>query len=190
VWKGLAMERASTAFAVVVLLVGVIGPARSAEEQHCASRLVPLEPVGGRTLAELDPIGCFATYDQALEAGSGTTTDVSADVTPEALTEQEASLVSTGSLVLIGTEFDGFGFGGDSQSYFAPSTCSSGVIWGVDNVGAEWNDRFQSGKGFGGCDTNKKFQHENFAGNVKTCTPNCADYGALANQVTSLRWRP
>jgi hypothetical protein len=184
------MKRATVAFAVVVLLIGLIGQARSADDQHCVSRLVPLETVGGRTLAELEPIGCFATYDQALEAGSGTTVDVSATMTPEALTEQQASLVSTASLVLIGTEFNGFDFGGDSQSYFAPSTCSSGVTWGVGNVGAEWNDRFQSGKGFGGCDTNKKFQHENFAGNVRTCTPNCVDYGALANQVTSLRWRP
>jgi len=184
------MKRATNAFAVVVLLVGVIGPAGGAEEQHCVSRLVPLEPVGGRTLAELESIGCFATYEQALEAGSGTTIDASADVSPETLTEEAASLLSTASLVLIGTEFDGFGFAGSSQSYFAPSTCSSGVIWSVANVGAEWNDRFQSGKGFGGCDTNKKFQHENFAGDVKTCTPNCSDYGLLANQVTSLRWRP
>jgi hypothetical protein len=184
------MKRSIEAFALVVLLVGAIGPAGAAEEQHCVSRLVPLEPVGGHTLAELEPIGCFPTYDQALEAGSGTTVDVSASVTPGTLTEEEASLLGTVSLVLIGTEFDGFDFGGSSKSYFAPSTCSAGVIWGVDNVGAEWNDRFQSGKGFGGCDTNKKFQHENFAGNVKTCTPNCSDYGALANQVTSLRWRP
>jgi hypothetical protein len=184
------MKRAANAFAVIVVFVGVIGPAGATEEEHCASRLVPLEPVGGRTLAELEPIGCFATYDQALEAGSGTTVDASASTSPGTLTEEVASLLSTESLVLIGTEFDGFGFAGNSQSYFAPSTCSSGVIWSVENVGAEWNDRFQSGKGFGGCDTNKKFQHENFAGNVKTCTPNCSDYGALANEVTSLRWRP
>lgn len=184
------MKRAIEAIGLVVLLVGAIGPAVAAEEQHCVSRLVPLEPVGGRTLAALESIGCFPTYDQALEAGSGTTVDVSASVSPETLTEEEASLLGTASLVLIGTEFDGFSFAGGSESYFAPSTCSSGVIWGVDNVGAEWNDRFQSGKGFGGCDTNKKFQHENFAGNVKTCSPNCSDYGALANQVTSLRWRP
>ena len=184
------MKRGITAFAIVVLLVGIVGPAGAGEEEHCVARLVPLEPVGGRTLAELEPIGCFATYDQALEAGSGTTIDVSAAVTPETLTEDAAALLGTSSTVLIGTEWDGFGFAGGSESYFASSTCTSGVIWGVDNVGAEWNDRFQSGKGFGGCNTNKKFQHENFTGNVKTCTPNCSDYGALANQVTSLRWRP
>jgi hypothetical protein len=176
-------------FPVVVLLLGMLSPARAEEVQHCVARLVPLEPVSGPTLAELEPVGCFATYDQALEAGSATSIDVSATTSPDTLTDETAALLSTASSVLIGTEYDGLNFGGGSQSYFATSTCS-GVSWSVANVGSEWNDRFQSGKGFGGCDTNKKFQHENFGGNVKTCTPNCSDYGALANQVTSLRWRP
>ena len=91
--------------------------------------------------------------------------------------------------VVIGTEWDGTGFAGGSQSYTASTTCSSTTTWQVPNVGPEWNDRFSSGKGLGGCDTNRKFQHENFGGNVRVCTPNCADYGALGNQVTSLRWR-
>jgi hypothetical protein len=175
---------------VVVLLLGVLSPARADEAQHCVARLVPMEPIAGPTLAELEPVGCFTSFDEALEAGAGTTIDVSADVSPQTLSDQTAAALSTASSVLIGTEYDGFLFLGNSQSYFAPSTCSAGVIWSVGNVGAEWNDRFQSGKGFGGCDTNKKFQHENFGGNVKTCTPNCSDYGSLANQVTSLRWRP
>jgi hypothetical protein len=169
-----------------------VGPAEAspeAEGQHCVTMLVPLEPIGGPTLAELEPIGCFPTYDQALEAGSGSAIDVPADTSPQTLTDETAALLSTSSSVLIGTEYDGSNFGGGSQSYFAASTCA-GVSWSVANVGSEWNDRFQSGKGFGGCDTNRKFQHENFAGDVRTCTPNCADYGALENEVTSLRWRP
>lgn len=175
---------------VVVLLVGVLSPARAEEAQHCVARLVPLEPVAGSTLADLEPIGCFDSYDLALEAGTGTTVDVAADVSPQTLTAEVAASIGTTSSVLIGTEFDGSDFAGGSESYFASSTCSSGVVWSVPNVGAEWNDRFQSGKGFGGCDTNRKFEHANFAGDVKTCTPNCQGYGALANRVSSLRWRP
>jgi hypothetical protein len=171
-------------------LLAAVTPARAAGgEEHCATVLVALEPVEGVTEARLEHIGCFSTYDQALEAGTGTWVDVSSDATPANLTAQTAAEISTASSVLIGTEFDGYDFEGASQSYFASSTCS-GVVWSVANVGATWNDRFQSGKGFGGCDTNKKFQHENFGGNVRTCTPNCLDYGALTNQVTSLRWRP
>lgn len=165
-------------------------PARAEVSEHCAIRLVPLELTGVVTNARLELIGCFATFDQALKAGTGTTLDISADLVPSALEAELAADISTTFSVLIGTEYDSFTFEGDSQSYFAPSTCSSGVVWSVANVGPTWNDKFQSGKGFGGCDTNKKFEHENFAGAVKTCTPNCADYGTLANEVTSLRWRP
>lgn len=172
------------------LVVAIVAPAEASQEQHCVSRLVPLEPVGGPTLAALEPVGCYATYAEALEAGSGTSLQISGSATPSTLTDETVSLLSGASEVLIGTEYDGFGFAGASESYFAPATCSSGVNWGVANVGAEWNDRFQSGKGFGGCDTNRKFQHQNFEGAVRTCTPNCSDYGSLANQVTSLRWRP
>jgi hypothetical protein len=176
----------------VVMLVSAGASSASGIQggQHCVSRLVPLEPVGGVTQARLEPIGCFATYDQALEAGSGTAIDVSASVSPATLTDATATLLGTASSVLIGTEFDGSLYLGSSQSYFASETCSTNVIWSVANVGSEWNDRFRSGKGFGGCDTNKKFQHENFGGDVKICTPNCSEYGSLADQVTSLKWRP
>ena len=167
-----------------------VAPARAEVGEHCATRLVPLEPAGAVTNARLELIGCFATFDQALEAGIGTTMDISSGLTPSSLTAELAADFSTAASVLIGTEYDQYNFGGTSQSYFASSTCSSGVIWSVPNVGPTWNDTFQSGKGFGGCDTNKKFEHENFAGAVRTCSPNCADYGALANEVTSLRWRP
>jgi hypothetical protein len=81
-------------------------------------------------------------------------------------------------------------FGGQSQDYFAPSTCSATNIWEVNYVGDTWNDRFSSGKGFGGCNHNKKFAAADFGGDVLTCTPNCNDYGSLSNQVSSLRWRP
>jgi hypothetical protein len=97
--------------------------------------------------------------------------------------------VARGWCPLIWTEYDGSGFAGSSNSYFSASTCTSGTTWQVANVGAAWNDRFQSGKGFGGCDTNRKFQHENFGGTVRTWTPKCTVYGTLSNEVTSLRWR-
>ena len=57
-------------------------------------------------------------------------------------------------------------------------------------VGNFWNDDFESGRGFGGCDTNKKFKAANFGGDVLTCTPDCLSYGVLRNEVSSLRWKP
>ena len=171
------------------VLVSVAQPVNADMGQHCAFRLVPLSSDGVVTDASLDLVGCFGTYEQAVEAGIGQGADVGAAVTPESLTDEALPSLTITASVLIGTEYDGSGFAGSSNSYFASSTCTSSTTWQVANVGAAWNDRFQSGKGFGGCDTNRKFQHENFGGTVRTCTPNCTDYGTLSNQVTSLRWR-
>ena len=174
---------------LVVALAWSAGPVAAEVGEHCAFRLVPLERMGVATDAALEPIGCFATYEQAIEVGSGGTLDVAPDLTPTSLSEEALSLDATASDVLIGTEYDGSGYVGASTSYFVPSTCSSTVTWQVSYVGDAWNDRFQSGKGFGGCDVNRKFQHSNFGGDVRTCTPNCTQYEVLGNEVSSLRWR-
>jgi hypothetical protein len=174
---------------VVVLLcasAAAAQPAKADAGEHCAFRLVPLEMTGVVANADLELVGCYPTYELALEAGVGHAIDLEPAVTPRTLTDEALGSLAS---VLIGTEYDGNGFTGGSNSYFASTTCTSSTTWQVANVGAEWNDRFQSGKGFGGCDTNRKFQHENFGGSVRTCTPNCTDYGALSNEVTSLRWR-
>lgn len=183
------MNRLRRALVLVGVLASIAQPARADVGQHCAFRLVPLESLGVMTDASLDLVGCFGTYEQALEAGIGEAIDLGSEVTPQTLTEEVLPPPTILTSVLIGTEYDGSGFTGGSTSYFAATTCTAVTTWQVANVGPEWNDRFQSGKGFGGCDTNKKYQHENFGGTVRTCTPNCSDYGALNNQVTSLRWR-
>ena len=77
---------------------------------------------------------------------------------------------------------------GASASYYAPSGCGN-TTWEVSYVGNSWNDLFESGKGFGTCDRNRKFEHSNFGGNSILCTPNCSDYGQVRNRVSSLRWR-
>jgi hypothetical protein len=183
------MKRLGRALVLIGALTSIAQPAKADVGQHCVFRLVPLESEGVATETSLDLVGCFGTYEQALEAGFGHAVDMGAEVTPERLADEVLPLPSSLASVLIGTEYDGSGYTGGSSSYFASTTCTSSTTWQVANVGAAWNDRFQSGKGFGGCDTNRKFQHENFGGTVRTCTPNCTDYGTLSNEVTSLRWR-
>jgi hypothetical protein len=174
---------------VVVTLIGIARPAEADAGGHCIFRLVPVERVGTIVSAVPELVGCFETYEMALEAGLGPAVDADAGLTPASLTDEVLYSFGATASVVIGTEWDGNNFTGQSNSYTAATTCSSSTTWQVANVGATWNDRFQSGKGFGGCDTNRKFQHENFGGTVRLCTPNCGDYGALSNQVTSLRWR-
>jgi len=166
----------------------------SAAASNCAVLLVPgsVDSSGELLATEVD-LGCYPTYAEALSVGSSGAIDVPALTTPASLTDAvlAADTIATATAdVLIGTEFTGVSYGGTSKSYFASATCSTGVVWGVADVGASWDNEFSSGKGFGGCDTNKKFENTNFGGSVLTCTPNCTNYGTLSNQVSSLRWKP
>jgi len=166
----------------------------SAASSNCTVLLVPssIEPSGAILATEID-LGCYPTYAEAMAAGSSGAIDVPEGTTPASLTDAVLSadtVVTATADVLIGTEFTGLGYGGTSKSYFAPATCSTGVVWDVADVGAAWDNVFSSGKGFGGCDTNKKFENTNFGGSVLTCTPNCTNYGTLSNRVSSLRWKP
>ena len=175
-------------FLAVTALLSIAPQANAEVRGHCVIRLVPLHRVGTVVDASLERVGCYPSYEEALEVGLGGSVDIAEGITPMTLTDEMAAAEATSSVV-IGTEFDLKNFLGESTSYTAPTTCSSSTTYQVGNVGAFWNDRFQSGRGFGGCDTNRKFQHENFGGAVRLCTPNCGDYGTLGNQVTSLRWR-
>lgn len=174
--------------------VGFVGsPALGEAPSHCAFRLVPIGRADqGRVItARLKALGCHATFAQALAAGSEGRIAPPADITPATLTQARLDAYTTDRFgqPLIGTEFDGINYAGGSKSYFAANTCQ-GQTWEVPFVGDEWNNRFTSGKGFGGCDNNKKFAAGQFGGDVLTCTPSCSHYGNLADAVSSLRWRP
>ena len=163
-------------------------PVQAGIGEHCSFRLVPVFWDGATTTASLELIGCYATYEQALEAGSGQALDAAPGVTPGSLAEDDL-VYAVASDVLIGTEWVNTSYGGSSASFYATSTCTANQSWQVSYVGDAWNDRFKSGKGFGGCDTNKKFRHSNFGGDVIARTPNCSNYGTLAGEVSSLRWK-
>ena len=63
------------------------------------------------------------------------------------------------------------------EHYFASSGCAS-TTWQVPNVGATWNDRFESGKGSATCDRQPEVPARGFRWVVRVaCTPNCATYG-------------
>jgi hypothetical protein len=179
----------------LVLLACVPGTAgaRPAAGRHCVFRLDPVSrPKPHVISASLERVGCFDTLSEAIEAGSGGSIRLARSTQPAELTNAmiaEATVRRAGDDTLIGTEWSSLNFSGSSNSYMAPNACA-GVTFEIAYVGDTWNDRFESGKGFGGCDTNKKFVHSNFGGDVLTCTPNCSDYGVLRNEVSSLKWKP
>lgn len=186
------MHRLFICSSFLLVLAGMAVPQATAQVgQNCSYRLVPISKTGSVTRADIELIGCYGTYAGAIEAGTGGAVDVAPDSTPLSLTASELATDTAASDVLIGTEFDSTGFGGGSTNYFAASTCSASNTWEVNYVGDALNDTFSSGKGFGGCDHNKKFVAADFGGDVLTCTPNCTNYGAgVSNEVSSLRWKP
>jgi hypothetical protein len=160
------------------------------EDLHCVAFLVPMAPKSddGVITAKLEEGGCYPTLEEALEVATGGRVVLPDGISPAELTQ---SLLDTGvtaaASVLLGTEYDNTGFSGGSRNYSAASGCAS-TTWQVNNVGATWNDRFESGVAFGTCDHNRKFEHVDFGGSVVLCTPNCSTYGTLRNEVSSLRW--
>jgi hypothetical protein len=185
--------RVFTASALLAMSIAGAQPA-SGKGGHCVYRLDPIRQHerSGVIAARLRLVGCFPRFRDAVAAGSGGSIQLAPDASPASLTEEElvaGSSTSARVSVLLGTEYDSILYAGASNSYFAASTCTASTTWQVANVGAAWNDMFESGMGFGGCHTNKKFRNTNFGGAVVTCTPNCSNYGALINQVSSLRWR-
>jgi hypothetical protein len=182
----------SVAFGVASVVIQTASPAIAAlheEDRHCVVHLVAQSQTeDGVITAALEEGGCYPTFEQALEAGTGGQFASPGEISPGELTQTllDDALVAAGE-VLIGTEYDSTGFLGQSRNFFAASGCA-GTTWQVSNVGATWNDRFESGRGFGTCDHNRKFQHADFGGTVVLCTPNCTTYGSLRNEVTSLRW--
>ncbi len=181
-------------WATLALLVPfVASPASAATPRNCALKLVPIGTGTrhGVVEARLVRLGCFRTFAEAIRVGSGGAIRVPAGTTPASLTQPtlDRSTQLSGANVLIGTEYDLLAYAGNSSSYYAANTCA-GVTWEVANVGSAVNDTFESGKGYGGCDHNKKFQDINFGGTVITCTPNCSDYGVLRDKVSSLKWKP
>jgi len=183
-------KRARTLCLALIALAALgIPDAHAAQAKHCAYRLDPISKTGRVTQAQLELIGCYDTFAEAVSAGTSGSVTLDASMTPDRVTDADLSRSGDRGAVLIGSEFTVRGFGGASNDYFALSTCTALTTWELAYVGDTWDNRFSSGKGFGGCDHNKKFQNQNFGGNVLTCTPNCNDYGSLSDEVSSLRWK-
>lgn len=159
------IRKALLAASMGFLMLTAIPAHASNHGLHCGYELQPLWRRAHVIRAKLVPVGCYDSRRQL------------------------RSLAREDTDVMIGTEFNLNNYNGASKDYFAANTCQ-GDTWEVSLSGTAQNDTFQSGKGFGGCDHNKKFAGPSFGGNSLTCTPNCTGYGSLDNDVSSLRWKP
>jgi hypothetical protein len=194
--RGKLVTRVGVVSAMLMATLGGASVARAQttteEGDHCVAFLEPVDydAATDTVTAEIVDGGCYATFSEALDAGSGGSIDVAASTSPADLTaSMVASLDPSGPSAdtLIGTEYDDTLFAGASRSYFAATGCGQATY--EVNVADNWNNRFESGEGFHNCDHNRKFQFQNQNGDSVLCTPDCSSYGALRNNVSSLRWK-
>jgi hypothetical protein len=171
-----ASQQVALMIAALLAIVLVPTPATSAgTAQSCVVYLEPIGPPNAVGEVPTQPVdrGCYPSIPEALTA-TGATLD-GAGLAPDAT-------------VVIGIEWDNTGYSGPNTTYETSGGCTSTRSWTVAYVGNFWNDRFESGKGFSGCNRNRKYEHSQFGGALLPCTPNCSTYGVLRNEVSSLKW--
>jgi hypothetical protein len=193
-------------FLAVVLFAAVLAPPTMADPRspappatdrpnavHCAYRLKPIGPdpdTPGATLASPVLIGCFRSASDSIFAGTGGAVRLPESLAGSALTQENLNRygAAAASSFLIGREYNSINYANLLKEYFVGSACTNSSGWTVSYVGDALNDRFESGKGFSNCDHNYKYEHSGFRGARRHCSPNCADYGVLRNEVSSLKW--
>src|SRR5438874_10856994 len=119
------MTRKPLLVLVSSVLVGIAVAATPAAADtagtNCAYLLVPGGGVtaSGEIVATPVSLGCYLTYAQALDVGSGGSVQVSASTTPGTLTQatlDASTTLSATSDVTIGTEFFQTGYNGNSHT--------------------------------------------------------------------------
>jgi hypothetical protein len=178
-------------FAAAALIVSVV-PATAASS-NCAVLLVPgsVDPSGTILATEVD-LGCYPTYAEALAAGSSVDRCPGRD---DARLADRCPPRGRHDRDHRSRRPDRDRVHRHRLRWLVEELLRVGDMLHGGSVGRRGRrrllgQRVQFGEGFGGSDTNKKFENTNFGGSVLTCTPNCTNYGTLSNQVSSLRWKP
>lgn len=170
---------------------------------HCVTEAHPLGTPSGTPVHE----ECFKSFAEAIYAATGGTLQVSSDFQPGELTQEmlddaaakneAVGMASEEQEVVaqvISIEYWNRDFNANlnhSSTYTGGSTgCSGGHNWQLGYVGNFNNDKYSSARNFGGCDIVRHFEHQNFNGARKDCSP-CAYIGdAMNNRTSSLKWKP
>ena len=159
----------------------------SAEGNNCVNKLAPI--VEGSPEVRIASSSCFDTFAAAISFATGGATRLSVHAQPSSLRQKLLPKISGATLaatdVVIGVDWELPSKGGASVVWETPTGCDFSHWYLLGNVGSNWNDRIQSAKGFSGCVRYRHFEHEEYQGLVRTCTPYCQ---AMPSWTTSLQW--
>lgn len=156
--------------------------------QHCVIEIDPLRP--GESVSQMHPIGCFATFSEAIAAATGDEIQLPADVDPTEITPE--MLAPAQSNIVVGIDYINPNFGGQSVTWETAHTpgCSDGSTYGTPNMPSSWNDVVSSAHSYAGCNHYYHYEHTYWTGSVRDCGGSCATMGVMDNATSSERWTP
>jgi len=131
----------------------------------------------------------FATFAEAIAVATDNRLQLAPSTTTGDVTEQQLDAASRdGPLtdVVIGIDYSGSNFSGNSLTWTKPSGCGT---YSTSSMPAGWNDVIKSVQNFNGCATTL-YQNINFGGSTSTTAVNSSssDLGSFDSQASSQKW--
>jgi len=156
--------------------------------QHCVIEIDPIQP--GESASNIRPIGCFATFAEAIAAATGGEVQLPANVGPAEVTAE--MLAPAQNNIVIGIDYVNSNFQGNTlvwETAYTPG-CSDGTTFGAPNMPSGWNDVVSSARSYAGCNHYYHYEHTWWTGAVRDCGGSCATMGVMDNATSSERWTP
>jgi hypothetical protein len=156
--------------------------------QHCVVEIDPLRP--GERASNMRPVGCFATFSEAIAAATGGEVQLPTNVGPAEVTAE--MLAPAQSNIVIGIDYIYSNFQGNSLVWKTAHTpgCSDGSTFETPNMPSGWNDVVSSARSYAGCNHYYHYEHTYWTGAVRDCGGSCATMGVMDNATSSERWTP
>ncbi len=160
----------------------------SPADRHCVLEIDPIRP--GESASQVRPVGCFATFSEAISAATRGAVRLPPDIGPDEVTPE--MLAPAQSNIVIGIDYWDSNFRGQSLVWETPHTagCSDGSTYGSPGMPPGWNDEVSSARSYAGCNHYYHYEHTNWTGAVLDCGGSCATMGVMNDQTSSERWTP
>ena len=186
-------SRFALAAAFIVSIAFSTATTAAPKKDHC---IIHLEPALTGHESRATPGACFETLAESVTAATGNRVTLPKHATREEIDQAlqardtaSASEAGTAATYVLSIEYVGTYEDGSSRSFTGDRPCSSAVGYNMGSMPSGWNDIISSSRGYSGCNTVIHYEHINYRGATRTCTPACNTMGVMNNQTSSLRWR-
>lgn len=182
------------AIASAFIVSMAFSPAATAapNKDHC---IIHLEPAQHGPESRATPGACFETLAESVTVATGNRVKLPKHATFEEIDQAlqasdttSAADAGTAATYVLSIEYTSTYQNGSSRSFTGDHPCTV-VGYGLESVSSGWNDIISSSHGYSGCNTVIHYEHIDYRGATRTCTPTCNTMGVMDNATSSLRWR-